>query len=72
MLDFGSNLKQIRTSEHLTQKQLAEATNLGVRTIQQYEANDRKPTFDALITLADYFNVSLDYLVGRSEDPTRY
>lgn len=72
MLDFGSNLKQIRTSEHLTQKQLAEATNLGVRTIQQYEANDRKPTFDALIALADYFNVSIDYLVGRSEDPTRH
>jgi transcriptional regulator with XRE-family HTH domain len=68
MIDFGSNLKHIRTNSGLTQKQLAESTGLGVRTIQQYEANDRKPTFDALIALADYFQVSIDYLVGRSDE----
>lgn len=69
MIDFGSNLKSIRTENKCTQKQLAEGTGLGVRTIQQYEANDRKPTFDALLLLADYFQVSLDYLVGRSDTP---
>ena len=67
MVDFGFNLRIIRLDRKLTQKELASISKLGIRTIQQYEANDRKPTFDALIALADALDVSLDYLVGRSD-----
>ena len=38
---------------------------------QRYEYGDRSPAFEQLIALADYFDVSLDYLVGRSDDPVR-
>jgi transcriptional regulator with XRE-family HTH domain len=45
------------------------ATEVGVSEIlwRKYEAGTRTPTFEALIALADYFEVSLDYLVGRSD-----
>lgn len=37
---------------------------------QRYEYGERSPSFDCLIALADFYDVSLDYLVGRSDDPT--
>lgn len=72
MFDFGQHLKSLRLSHKITQKQLAIAIGASERGIQNYELNERKPTFDALIALADYFDVSIDYLVGRSDDPKRY
>ena len=72
MFDFGKHLKQLRLSRDITQKQLAENIGASERGIQNYELNQRKPTFDMLIALADYFDVSLDYLVGRSDDPEKH
>lgn len=69
MTDFCSRLKEIRKNRGLTQKQLAEAINASERGIQNYELNERKPTFDVLVALANYFNVSLDYLMGRTDKP---
>jgi len=71
MPEFSERLKELRKTRGLTQKQLAEETNASERGIQNYEIKARKPEHDALIALADYFDVSLDYLVGRSDDPTR-
>jgi len=71
MNDFGSRLKEIRKNQGVTQKQVAVAIGASERGIQNYELNERKPAFDVLIALADYFDVSLDYLVGRSDDPRR-
>lgn len=70
-MNFGERLKQLRAVKNLTQKQLAIETETSERGIQNYETGIRKPAFDVLIALADYFDVSLDYLVGRSDDPTR-
>lgn len=70
-MNFGERLKQLRAVKNLTQKQLAIETETSERGIQNYEMGIRKPAFDVLIALADYFDVSLDYLVGRSDDPTR-
>lgn len=67
MNDFGTRLKAIRKSKGVTQKELAQAIGGSERGVQNYELNERKPAFDVLIALADYFDVSLDYLVGRSE-----
>ena len=72
MFDFGAHLKELRKSRGITQKQLALAISASERGIQQYELGERKPTYDMLIALADYFDVSLDYLVGRSNDPKRH
>ncbi|MCL2081856.1 MAG: helix-turn-helix domain-containing protein [Oscillospiraceae bacterium] len=71
MFDFGKHLKTVRKSRNLTQKQLAESIGASESGVQNYELGTRKPTFDMLIALADYFDVSLDYLVGRSDDPKR-
>ena len=72
MFIFGVHLKNLRKSRKLTQKQLALEIGASERGIQQYELGVRKPTYDKLIALADYFDVSLDYLVGRSNDPARH
>lgn len=71
-MSFSERLVQLRKSHSLTQKQLAADMQLSELAIQHYEAQRRKPAFDILIALADYFDVSLDYLVGRSDDPTRH
>lgn len=71
MFIFGDHLKALRKAKGITQKQLATDISASERGIQQYELGERKPTYDMLIALADYFDVSLDYLVGRSDDPAR-
>ena len=64
-------LVNLRKERNLTQKQLAEGVKLSEIAIQNYESGRRKPAYDALLALADFFDVSLDYLVGRSEVPER-
>lgn len=71
MFDFAEHLKQMRLKKGLTQVQLAKAVNASQRGIQNYEMGVRKPTCEMLIALADYFDISLDYLVGRSNNPQR-
>lgn len=65
-------LKEIRSERNLTQKQVADALGLSTIAIQNYENARRKPTYDVLIALADYFKISLDYLVGRTNNPNIY
>lgn len=69
MFDFGAHLKELRKSRGITQKQLAIAISASERGIQQYELGERKPSYEMLLALADYFDVSLDYLVGRTDKP---
>lgn len=66
MFNFGEHLKRLRNEKNITQKQLGEAINLSWRSIQNYECGYKKPSYDALIYLADYFDVTIDYLVGRN------
>ena len=72
MDNFSEQLKVLRNERGLTQKQLGEVTGLSARGIQDYELEQRKPGLDALIALADYFDCSIDYLVGRTDDPRRH
>jgi transcriptional regulator with XRE-family HTH domain len=65
MKNFAEHLKSIRKAKGVTQKQVAEGTGIFERAYQKYEAGVMKPAFDSLIALADYFDVSLDFLVGR-------
>ena len=70
MSDFGKRLKELRLAKELTQKQLGESLGLSERGIQNYELEVRKPSYDAIIVIADYFGVSVDYLLGRTDNPT--
>lgn len=71
-MSFAERLKQLRTSKGLTQKQVYDAVGMSGIGYQRYEYGEREPAFSNLIALADYFDVSLDYLVGRSDDPARH
>ncbi len=70
-MNFKNRLKDLRIQNNLTQKDLAKAIGISERSIQNYELNSRKPNFDILIELARFFGVSIDYLVGETDDPTR-
>lgn len=68
---FSERLADLRKSNAVTQKQLAMKTGISEIGIRSYEGRRRQPTADKLIAIADFFNVSLDYLVGRSDNPAR-
>ena len=68
-MPFSERLVSLRKSHNLTQKQLAAEMQMSVLAIQHYESQRRKPAFDVLIALADYFGGSIDYLVGRTNNP---
>ena len=68
-MPFADRLKQLRLSRNLTQKQVYEAVGMSAIGYQRYEYGEREPAYQKLLALADYFDVSLDYLVGRSDNP---
>ena len=59
-------LKELREEKSLNQQGLAMKLNVSQSTVSYYETGERKPDLDALIQLADFFDVSMDYLTGRS------
>ena len=63
---FNERLRSLRKSKRLTMKDLAKLIDLSEPTISGYESGTRKPDIDTLNRLADIFNVSVDYLLGRS------
>lgn len=69
---FSSRLFALRKESGLSQKALADILDLSDAAITMMEKGRRSPSFEVLCALADYFDVSLDYLVGRSDDPKRH
>jgi len=65
-MTFGKRFRQLRKERDLTQKELGKIFNLGESTISFYEADKRTPDYAALKNFADFFDVSTDYLLGRS------
>lgn len=65
-------LKELRKNNKITQKQIANAVELSERNYQYLEYGTIKPSYDTLLKLADYFNVSIDYLVGRTDNPNSH
>lgn len=68
MSKFGERLKELREENHLLNKQLATELNVEPSTITNWEKGNRCPKDDILIKLADYFNCSVDYLLGRTDN----
>ena len=69
---FCLRLMQLRKDKHLTQADMADILGLSRSSYTCYEIGTSTPTMTTLIELADLFKVSLDYLVGRGEDPSLY
>ena len=61
-MDFAKRLKELRASRGLTQDDLARELNLVKSSISMYENGKRKPSFEVLEAIADYFNVNMDTL----------
>ena len=64
MVDFGDKLRQLRTTKALSQEQLAKKLHITKSMISAYENSVRLPSYDVLIKIALFFNVSFDYLFG--------
>lgn len=60
-------LQQLRKQKNLSQLQLAMALNMNQNSISRYETGEREADYKTLILLANYFDVSIDYLLGRTD-----
>lgn len=63
-------LKEIRKKQGISQLKLALDLHMSQNTISRYETGEREPGITELIKLADYFHVSIDYLLERTDNPT--
>ncbi|ESS00644.1 helix-turn-helix domain-containing protein [Limosilactobacillus fermentum] len=66
-MNIGERIAQLRKSRSMSQFQLAKTLNIATSTLGMYETNKRKPNMEMLEKLADFFGVSVDYLLGRPE-----
>lgn len=71
MPEFNQRLKTLRNEKKLIQKDIADFLGITGRAYQNYETGTRAPNIKGLIKLADYLDCSIDYLVGRSNNPQR-
>lgn len=67
MASFATRLKELRTEAKLTQQDLADTIKVSKSTISMYENGKRLPEYETLEAIADYFNVDMDYLTGKSD-----
>lgn len=67
-MTYAEALKRFRETFNVTQQQAADSANVFKQVYQRYEYG-REPALSVLCKIADAYNVSLDYLVGRSDDP---
>lgn len=65
---FAQRLKELRIEKKTKQREMAEYLGLGLRTYQYYESATHYPDIPGLMKLADFFEVSTDYLLGRSDE----
>ncbi|MBQ3215646.1 MAG: helix-turn-helix transcriptional regulator [Oscillospiraceae bacterium] len=63
-------LRELRKKKRISQITLAIELNMNQNSISRYETGEREADYKTLIAFADYFNVSVDYLLGRTDNPT--
>ncbi len=68
MIDISHKLRELRLEKNLKQKDVARALNIATNTLSQFESNNGRPSLDVLFAIADFFDVSVDYLIGRTEE----
>ncbi|QIB26281.1 helix-turn-helix domain-containing protein [Caloranaerobacter azorensis] len=67
MKSIGDIIKRLRKDNNLTQDELANKLNISRSTIGMIETNKREPSNELLVKIANFFNVSIDYLLGRTD-----
>lgn len=70
MLKLSERLYNLRKERKLTQENAAKEIGIALRSYRRYEAGEREPDASALVQIADFYGVTLDYLVGRAEERT--
>ena len=68
-MQLGDRIKKLREDKGLTQADVCLALNIAQSTLANYETNFRSPKMDVLIAIANYYGVSVDYLLGRTDIP---
>lgn len=71
-MQFGDIIKQLRRERNITQQELADAINISKSSISMYEINKRMPEIETFEAIADYFNVDMDYLMGKTDIRQKY
>lgn len=66
-MEFSERLKELRKDKDLSQAELAKKLNVSKSTISMLEVGSRKPSWELMEQIADFFNVDLDYLLGKEE-----
>lgn len=69
MCNFGNRLAELRNKKNLTRKELSFKLNIPLSTIGMYEQNRRIPKAEKLNNIANFFDVSVDYLIGNTDIP---
>lgn len=69
---FAERIKELRLTQAISQTALANHIGLTQRAIGFYETADKKPDYENLVKIADFFDVSTDYLTGRSDNPKQH
>lgn len=67
MVPFGERLKFLRTDKELSQQKLANELSVNQRTVSNWEKGIRRPDFEILVSIADFFDVTTDFLLGRTD-----
>lgn len=65
-------IRELRKARRITQLKMALDLDMSQNIISRYESGEREPGIAELIRIADYFRVSIDYLVGRTDDPVMH
>src|SRR5690242_7021704 len=67
MKKFGDRVKQLRLEAKMTQKQLSEKLNISESAVEMYERSEREPAFEIVLALSEIFDVTTDYLHGKTD-----
>lgn len=70
MIKFSERIRELRQEKGMKQREMADILGVKLRSYQNYEGGDRRPDYEGLVALADYFDVTTDYLLGRSDSRT--
>ena len=68
MLKLSERLHSLRKEQKLTQEDTAKELQIALSSYRRYESGSREPTASVLVQMADFYSVSLDYLVGRTDE----
>jgi transcriptional regulator with XRE-family HTH domain len=72
MVNMGTRIRALRIEKHLTQAETARRLGISKAMISSYELEQRAPSYDILIKIAAFFNVSTDYLLGLEKPSVNY